>query len=150
MGKNVASQTAGLPLKPHQFQPQDFSPCDTSLSDVPPNLELPCPRVPLAISHFQHKIPQQESFLPKSSTCRGLPRTSSSPDRNGLESQGPGLQARRRRSTASGTVAHGACLMPQTPALLSLLSSTGAMGPEDVSGWYELPLGERCEPITEF
>lgn len=33
--------------------------------------------------------------------------------------------------------------MPQTPALLSLLSSTGAMGP-DVSGWYELPLGERC------
>ena len=71
MGKNVASQTAGIPLKPHQFQPQDFSPCDTSLSDVPPNLELPCPRVPLAISHFQHKIPQQESFLPKSSTCQG-------------------------------------------------------------------------------
>ena len=33
--------------------------------------------------------------------------------------------------------------MPQTPALLSLLYSTGAMGPEDVSGWYELPLGER-------
>lgn len=59
------------------------------------------------------RFPSRNHSCPKAAPARGLPRTSSSPDRNGLESQGPGLQARRRRSTASGTVAHGHASCPR-------------------------------------
>lgn len=39
---------------------------------------------------------------------------------------------------------------PRKPAfLLSLHSNPDAAGPEDVSGWYALPLGEH-ELTTEF
>lgn len=93
------------------------------------------------------RFPSRNHTCPKATPARGLPRTSSSPDR--VWAREPGTQATGQVEnihSALGTVAHGACLMPQTPALLSLLSSPGAMGPEDVSGWYELPLVNVSSP----